>query len=77
MYYTDIVRCADHTLYTGWTTDLKRRLALHNSGRGAKYTRSRRPVTLVYVEPVSYTHLDVYKRKPFPFAWRIIFFIIP
>ena len=50
MYYTYIVRCADHTLYTGWTTDLKRRLALHNSGRGAKYTRSRRPVTLVYVE---------------------------
>lgn len=50
MYYTYIVRCADHTLYTGWTTDLKRRLALHNSGRGAKYTRSRRPVTLVYAE---------------------------
>ena len=43
MYYTYIVRCADHTLYTGWTTDLKRRLALHNSGRGAKYTRAHPP----------------------------------
>ena len=46
MYYTYIVRCADKTLYTGWTTDLNRRLQAHNSGQGAKYTRSRRPVTL-------------------------------
>ena len=50
MYYTYIVRCADKTLYTGWTTDLNRRLQAHNSGQGAKYTRSRRPVTLVYAE---------------------------
>lgn len=50
MYYTYIVRCADKTLYTGWTTDLNRRLQAHNSGKGAKYTRSRRPVTLVYAE---------------------------
>ena len=46
-----VVRCADNTLYTGWTTNLKRRLQAHNSGQGAKYTRSRRPVELVYTEP--------------------------
>lgn len=50
--YTYIVRCADGTLYTGWTTDLVRRVAAHNGhgGCGAKYTRARRPVTLVYAE---------------------------
>jgi putative endonuclease len=45
-----ILQCADGTLYTGWTTDLERRLRAHNSGRGAKYTRGRRPVRLVYQE---------------------------
>lgn len=50
MWYVYLLRCADNTLYTGCTTDPQRRLAQHNSGRGAKYTRSRRPVTLVYVE---------------------------
>ncbi len=45
-----ILRCADDSLYTGWTTDLERRLRQHNQGRGAKYTRSRSPVTLVYAE---------------------------
>ncbi len=50
MNYTYIVECADGTLYTGWTPDLKRRLLRHNDGRGAKYTRSRRPVKLVYYE---------------------------
>jgi putative endonuclease len=48
--YCYIVRCADDTLYTGWTTDLARRLADHNAGRGGRYTRSRRPVALVYWE---------------------------
>ena len=48
--YTYIVRCADDTLYTGWTTDLSRRLTEHNAGRGGRYTRSRRPVELVYWE---------------------------
>ena len=48
--YTYIVRCADGTLYTGWTDDIEKRLAAHNSGHGAKYTRSRRPVELVYQE---------------------------
>lgn len=47
---TYIVECADHTLYTGWTKDLKKRIEKHNSGEGAKYTRSRRPVRLVYYE---------------------------
>ena len=50
VYYTYIVRCADGSLYTGWTTDLDRRMAAHNAGTGAKYTRSRGPVTLVYHE---------------------------
>lgn len=48
--YTYIVRCADGTLYTGWTTDLEARVAAHSSGRGAKYTRSRGPVELAYYE---------------------------
>jgi len=45
-----VLECADGTLYTGWTTDLERRLQAHNSGRGARYTRGRRPVSLVYHE---------------------------
>ena len=48
--FTYIVRCADGTYYTGWTNDLQKRIALHNSGRGAKYTRCRRPVEPVYWE---------------------------
>ena len=48
--YTYIVRCSDGSLYTGWTDHLAKRVAAHNAGRGAKYTRSRRPVTLVYHE---------------------------
>ena len=50
MNYTYILECADGTLYTGWTNDLEKRLAAHNSGHGAKYTRSRTPVRLVYAE---------------------------
>ncbi len=48
--YTYILRCADDTLYCGWTNDLTARLAAHNSGKGAKYTRGRGPLTLVYSE---------------------------
>lgn len=48
--YCYIVECADGTFYTGWTTDPERRLKTHNAGRGAKYTRTRGPVRLVYVE---------------------------
>lgn len=50
MNYTYMVKCCDTTLYTGWTTDLDKRLEAHNSGHGAKYTRSRKPVELVYFE---------------------------
>lgn len=50
MNYTYILRCRDGSLYTGWTNDLEKRLAAHNSGVGGKYTRSRRPVELVYHE---------------------------
>lgn len=52
--YCYMLICADGTFYTGWTTDPERRLAQHNKGTGARYTRSRRPVELVYLE----THLD-------------------
>ena len=45
-----VLRCADATLYTGITNDLQARLTVHNAGRGAKYTRSRLPVVLVYQE---------------------------
>jgi len=48
--YTYILECADGTLYTGWTMSLEKRLAAHNSGKGAKYTRSRLPVRLRYAE---------------------------
>lgn len=50
MYYVYMLRCADDTLYTGIATDPEKRAAVHNSGKGAKYTRSRLPVELVYVE---------------------------
>ena len=49
-YYCYILKCADGSYYTGWTTDLERRLKQHNSGNGSRYTRSRRPVVLVYKE---------------------------
>ncbi|NLW79790.1 MAG: GIY-YIG nuclease family protein [Ruminococcaceae bacterium] len=45
-----LLRCRDGSLYAGWTTDLEKRLAAHNAGRGAKYTRGRRPVALVWAE---------------------------
>lgn len=47
---TYILRCSDGTYYTGWTNNLKKRLEEHNAGRGAKYTRGRTPVELVYME---------------------------
>lgn len=45
-----MAECADGTFYTGWTTDIDKRIKAHNAGRGAKYTRSRLPVRLVYLE---------------------------
>lgn len=50
MNVTYILRCADGSLYTGWTNDLDRRLKAHNAGTGSKYTRARRPVELVWFE---------------------------
>ena len=48
--YTYIVECSDGTLYTGWTNDIEKRLKAHNEGKGAKYTRGRGPLELVYLE---------------------------
>lgn len=50
MNYTYILKCKDDSLYTGWTNDLKKRITSHNAGKGAKYTKARRPVELVYYE---------------------------
>lgn len=50
MNYTYILKCSDDSLYTGWTNRLEERVKAHNEGRGAKYTRGRRPVELVYYE---------------------------
>lgn len=49
-HYIYIVKCADSTLYTGYTNNIDARIAVHNSGKGAKYTRPRLPVTLLYSE---------------------------
>lgn len=48
-----LLRCADESLYCGWTTDVPRRLAAHNAGTASRYTRSRRPVALAIVIPVA------------------------
>ena len=50
MPYVYMLSCRDGSFYAGWTTDVEKRLAAHQSGRGAKYTRSRLPVELAYVE---------------------------
>ncbi|MEW6716629.1 MAG: GIY-YIG nuclease family protein [Chloroflexota bacterium] len=49
-YYCYIVECSDGTYYTGWTNDPQQRIREHNAGHGSRYTRSRRPVQLVYLE---------------------------
>ncbi|OGM28723.1 methyltransferase [Candidatus Woesebacteria bacterium RIFCSPHIGHO2_01_FULL_41_10] len=49
-YYFYILRCSDNSLYCGVTCDLQKRLLTHNTGKGAKYTRSRRPVVLIHSE---------------------------
>ena len=53
MNYTYLLECSDGTLYCGWTNDLEKRVNAHNSGRGAKYTKPRRPVRLVKEEAMS------------------------
>lgn len=62
MNYTYILKCSDGTLYTGWTNDIDKRLKDHNEGRGAKYTRARTPVVLVYYETFS-TKEEAMKRE--------------
>ncbi len=61
-WWVYVLRCADGTLYTGITTDPARRLAQHNAGTASKYTRSRRPVAMVYREPAP-THGDALRRE--------------
>ena len=62
IWYLYILRCKDGTLYTGITTDVEKRLAAHRSGRGAKYTRGRAPLELVYRETCG-SHSDALKRE--------------
>ena len=59
MNYTYIVKCKDDTLYTGWTNDLEKRVNAHNDGKGAKYTKSRKPVALVENEPEGEGKVDI------------------
>ena len=56
MNYVYLLRCSDESFYCGWTTDLEKRVATHNAGSGTKYTRSRRPVELVYFEEYEDRH---------------------
>lgn len=65
MNWVYILRCADGTLYTGWTNDLEKRVRDHNAGRGAKYTRPRLPADLVYSEQFP-TKEDAMRRE-----WQI------
>ena len=60
--YTYILKCADGTLYTGWTNDVPRRLARHNEGTASKYTRARRPVVLAHLEEFA-TKQEAMKRE--------------
>jgi putative endonuclease len=62
MNYVYILECGDGTYYTGWTTDLKKREQTHNSGKGAKYTRSRLPVKVIYFEEFA-TSAEAHKRE--------------
>lgn len=57
-----ILECGDGSLYTGWTNDIKGRIAAHSSGKGCKYTRARLPVRLIYVELLN-TKSDALKRE--------------
>ncbi len=62
MWYLYILRCKDHSLYTGITTDVEKRLEAHRSGKGAKYTRGRGPLELVYQEECG-DHSTALKRE--------------
>lgn len=65
VWYLYILRCADGSLYTGITTDVEKRFAAHSAGKGAKYTRGRGPLELVYREECG-SHSDALKRE-----WQI------
>ncbi len=62
MNYVYILECSDNSLYTGWTTDVYKRLEIHNDGKGAKYTRGRTPVELRYFESFE-TKQEAMKRE--------------
>lgn len=62
MNYTYILKCSDDTYYTGWTNNLEKRIDDHNSGKGAKYTKGRRPVVLAYYE-IFATRQEAMKRE--------------
>ncbi|MCI7129901.1 MAG: GIY-YIG nuclease family protein [Lachnospiraceae bacterium] len=62
MNYAYLVRCSDNSLYAGWTNNIEKRLKAHNAGTGAKYTKSRRPVTLSYFETFD-TKSEAMKRE--------------
>lgn len=64
-YFFYVLRCADATFYTGFTTDIKQRLMTHNSGQGAKYTRVRRPVEMIYHEQFATKSLALKKEYAF------------
>ncbi len=68
MPFVYIVECADGTLYTGWAEDVPKRIAAHNAGRGARYTRMRGPVKLVYVEACA-SRAAAQKREAAIKAW--------
>ena len=61
-YYVYVLRCADDTLYCGYTDDVQTRMKAHNDGKGAKYTKARRPVEVVYMEEFS-SRSDALKRE--------------
>ncbi|MEE1086706.1 MAG: GIY-YIG nuclease family protein [Schaedlerella sp.] len=62
MNYTYILKCKDDTLYTGWTNNLQKRVEDHNAGKGAKYTKFRRPVEIIYYEAYK-TKQEAMKRE--------------
>ena len=62
MNYTYILECKDGTYYTGWTNNLEKRMKEHNEGKGAKYTKARRPIKLVYFETFE-SKIDAMKRE--------------
>ena len=61
MHYTYMLKCKDNTYYTGYTTDLEKRLKAHNEGKGAKYTKGRGPVELIYFEEYEDKHTAMHR----------------